>query len=60
MIGRSFDGHQSREYAKHVLRVMKETVRHDFYNGSRVPLGDAVEGLEKRGHRAKNVWLLTY
>jgi site-specific DNA recombinase len=59
MIGRSFDEHQSREYTKHVLRVMTENVRQGFYNGSRVPLGDAVEGLEKRGHRAKNVWLLT-
>lgn len=45
--------YQSRENAKHVLRAMKENARQGFYNGSRVPLGYAVEDVEKRGHRTK-------
>ncbi len=48
-----FDEYQSRENAKHVLRAMKENARQGFYNGSRVPLGYAVEDVEKRGHRTK-------
>ena len=48
-----FDEYQSRENAKHVLRAMKENARQGFYNGSRVPLGYAVEDIEKRGHRTK-------
>jgi site-specific DNA recombinase len=48
-----FDEYQSRENAKHVLRAMKENARQGFYNGSRVPLGYAVEDVEQRGHRMK-------
>jgi site-specific DNA recombinase len=48
-----FDEYQSRENAKHVLRAMKENARQGFYNGSRVPLGYAVEDMEQRGHRMK-------
>ena len=48
-----FDEYQSRENAKHVLRAMKENARQGFYNGSRVPLGYAVEESEKRGTRSK-------
>jgi site-specific DNA recombinase len=48
-----FDEYQSRENAKHVLRAMKENARQGFYNGSRVPLGYAVEDVEQRGFRMK-------
>ena len=48
-----FDEYQSRENAKHVLRAMKENARQGFYNGSPVPLGYAVEEVEKRGVRIK-------
>jgi DNA invertase Pin-like site-specific DNA recombinase len=48
-----FDEYQSRENAKHVLRAMKENARQGSYNGSRVPLGYAVEDVEQRGHRMK-------
>lgn len=48
-----FDEYQSRENARHVLRAMKENARQGFDNGSRVPLGYAVEDVEKRGHRTK-------
>jgi uncharacterized protein YegP (UPF0339 family) len=48
-----FDEYQSRENAKHVLRAMKENARQGVYNGSRVPLGYAVEDVEQRGHRMK-------
>jgi DNA invertase Pin-like site-specific DNA recombinase len=48
-----FDEYQSRENAKHVLRAMKENARQGFYNGSRVPLGYAVEDVEQRGHRMR-------
>jgi hypothetical protein len=48
-----FDEYQSRGNAEHVLRAMKENARQGFYNGSRVPLGYALEDVEKRGHRTK-------
>lgn len=34
---------------------MKENARQGFYSGSRVPLGYAVEDVEKRGHRTKKL-----
>ena len=48
-----FDEYQSRENSKHVLRAMKENARQGFYNGSPLPLGYAVEEVEKRGARIK-------
>ncbi len=48
-----FDEYQCRENAKHVLRAMKENARQRFYNGSHLPLGFALEEVEKRGHRTK-------
>ncbi len=48
-----FDEYQSRENAKHVLRAMKENARQGFHNGSRPPLGFALEEVEKRGPRTK-------
>ncbi|WP_280712001.1 recombinase family protein [Bradyrhizobium sp. BR13661] len=48
-----FDEYQSRENSKHVLRAMKENARQGFYNGSPIPLGYAVEEVEKRGARIK-------
>jgi hypothetical protein len=47
------DEYQSRENPKHVLRAMEENARRGFYNGSRVPLGYAVEDVEQRGHGMK-------
>jgi site-specific DNA recombinase len=48
-----FDGYQSKENAKHVLRSMKENARQGFWNGAMAPLGYKVIEAEKRGSKIK-------
>lgn len=48
-----FDEHQSKETAKHTLRVLKENSRQGFGNGSLPPIGYRVVDAEKRGAKVK-------
>lgn len=48
-----FDEYQSKENAKHVIRNMKASAQHGFWNGSPVPLGYVLTEVEKRGTKIK-------
>src|SRR5580700_10231536 len=48
-----FDGYQSKENAKHVIRSMKENARQGFWNGATPPLGYRLIEAEKRGAKIK-------
>ena len=48
-----FDESSSHENSRHVQRATNENPRHGFDNGSHLPLGCTLEGVERRGSRMK-------
>ena len=48
-----FDEYQSKENAKHTLRVMKENARQGFWNGALPPIGYRIVAAEQRGAKIK-------
>ncbi len=49
----AFEGYQSQENAKHMLRAMKQNAREGYWNGSSPPYGYRLEEAGRRGDKIK-------